>query len=215
MKNNIYLIFSETDFLIGGIISNVITQRYFWPSSIYHSDDVTWCVPRIEPLPLWLKIRYVATKTAWIFCYSVVSIISIVILCLMTFNRDRFGYMNYEFVFAPRGITHPDEPVSTNRQTAWQNRTPPSNNSILKILCGIVLTVCVLLTIAWNFFLIKTITRTLPDFQARSVDDMIERNFRLSGDIFSNVTVWQHTKVRISLSNDFCEFHVNILRISI
>lgn len=187
-------IFSETDVLIGGIISNSYTQRYFWPSSIYNSDDLTWCVRRVKPLSLWLKMRYVATKATWIFCCSTVSIISIVILCLMTFKRDRFGYMNYEFIYSPQGIAYL---VSTNRLITWQNRMPSSNNTIHKIPYGILLAVCILVTIAWNFFLIKTIASTIPDFQARTVNDIIERNFCLSGDTFSNVTVWKHSEVRM------------------
>lgn len=102
-------------------------------------------------------------------------------------------YNAFTYVYTPQGIAHP---VSTNRQITSQNGIRPPNNSILKIPYGILLVVCILLTIAWNFFLIKTIARTFPDYQARAIDDMIERNFRLSGDVFSQASVWKYSKVK-------------------
>lgn len=172
-------------------MSNNYTQRFFWPSSIYYSDDLTWCVHRVEPLSLLFKIRYVATKATWICCYVAVSTISVIVMFIMNLKKDQFGIMNT--AYAPQGIIRP---VSANHQNNLQTRIrSPNNYSILKIPYGILLAVCILLTIAWNFFLIKTIAQTFPDYQARSVDDIIERNFRLSGDVFSKAYVWKDSKV--------------------
>lgn len=190
---------SETDFLIGGLNSNNYTQQYFVPSLSYYDDELTWCVRREQPLSLRLQIWYVATKVTWILCYSIVSIISILMLVLMRLKRDKYGYMCYEFDCTALGLTYP---VSNELP---QNRLFPANASIIKIPNSCLSFVCILITVAWNMLLIKMIAWPAPGYQVRTSVELNQYNFHLVGGPFANVSVWKNTKVNLIYFPSFHE----------
>lgn len=142
----------------------------------------------MEPLSLRLQLWYVATKTTWILCYLIVCVISIAMLFLIRFKQDKFGYMNYDIDYTVQGITFPTTP---------QNQIFPSNGSIIKIPNCIWLIVCVLIIVGWNVLLIKMIAWP-SSYQVRTGDDLNKHNFRLVGGPFSNVSVYENTKVKYS-----------------
>lgn len=182
--------------MIGGLFSNNYTGNFFRQSAEYLTDDLTWCVSRVESLPFWLKIRFMTTKIAWILCYLIVIVISIVLLCLFKSKEDRFGYMNYEF---NRNRTHQRVEIpSISSQIILHNSIWTVNINRLNISNAFLLIACILITIAWNFVLVKTIAWPTPVYQVRTIDEMIERYFRLTGGPFANVSTWKHSKVKFN-----------------
>ncbi|XP_031623072.1 uncharacterized protein LOC116340623 [Contarinia nasturtii] len=184
----------ETDCLVGGLYSNNYTQRYFLPSMQYDEDDLTWCVKRMEPLSFWPQVRYAATKTIWILCYTAVFTISIVLIFLMKFHRDQFGYMSFKFDYQSQEIALP----------AATNRFFRQNDKFFKILYNFLWIFCVLtMSAVWNLTLIKLITSPSSKYQIRTVAEMIENNYNLIGSPFSNVSVSENVKFPIRMKEQF------------
>lgn len=183
--------FSEADFLVGGLHSNNYTQRYFLPSMPYDEDDLTWCVQRMEPHSFWLQVWYVSTKTIWILCYMTAFIISIVILLLMSFRRDQFGYLNFDLKLQDIPL-----PVMPN---FFPNTLYRRSETILKMPRSFLCIFCIVMTsVVWNFTLIKIITSSNRSHQVQSVNEIIEHNYRLIGGSFANLSVSENAKVKNS-----------------
>lgn len=184
---------SKTDFLIGGLGNNKYTQRYFSSSWVYYADDLTWCVNRVEPSSFWFQMRHVATKLIYLLLFILVGIGCAVILCCMRFETDKFGYMKYNFSNVERKVIQPFIEITESQLFV-------SNNSIPRILFAILMTTGILVTCVWNCLLLKIITLQLPGYQIRTIHDLIEHNFRLTGGPFSNVSVWEESNVNVQKS---------------
>lgn len=45
--------------MIGALDENLLTNKYFIASHSYYHDELTWCVQKKQPIPLWKNVFYV------------------------------------------------------------------------------------------------------------------------------------------------------------
>lgn len=183
---------SKTDFLLGGFSNNQYLDKYFSSSLVYYDDDLTWCVNRVESISFSTKLRHVAMKLALILSLLVVCVNSMAVLFVLRLVKDKYGYMKFDLnVFTQHAACSTSTRIPKNENVGIFGRASTSRN-VLIIMISMVIG---MMSVAWNFMILKAIVQPIPGYQIQTVDELISHNFRLSGGVLSNVSVWENSQV--------------------
>lgn len=164
----------------------MILDKYFSSSLIYYDDDLTWCVNRVEPLSFPSKLWYVATKLAWIMSFLLVCVNSVAILFLLRLVNDKNGFLKYDLDFLSQNSPSPR--ISGN---GMRGRNSTTRNVSVVVVSAVFL----VLSVAWNFMILKVIFQPIPGYQIQTVNELIAHGFRLSGGTFANMSIWENAQV--------------------
>lgn len=175
---------------MGGLINNLKIQAYFASTIGYYSDDITWCISRVKPIPLWLNMWQVVDKISW--CLAFLS-----------------GYLNgFALYFV---IRHDTNPVWLRKDLHYtiicmalpafigfaQNVQYHPKRNIIRFFIGFVLLQGVVISSLWNGFLVKRITHPMMGIQTVSIKQLISDDFRLVGNLFALHNIEQQNTVSI------------------
>lgn len=120
-------------------------------------------------------------KILWSIAFLIVFSISFAILFLMGFDKSGFGYMKYDFTQFPQKMKIHDK---------HENK-----NVVFKVCLWTSLIASICISIIWNMFLIKAIYRPIPDYQVRTIDDLVRNNYHLVGGALAKNIIQQSHKV--------------------
>lgn len=162
-------------------------DKFFTSSVIYFDHDLTWCVNRIEPLSFSSKTWYVATKLTWILSLLIVSVGSVAALFLLKLVKDKYSYLKFDFNVLTR-----QNPCSFSTGGIGTFGRVGRNK---KVWISLSIVIILMISIAWNFIILKVILQPIPGYQIQTIDELIAHDFRLAGGPFSNVTIWENSKV--------------------
>lgn len=150
------------------------TLRVFSMTTAYMQNDRTWCVSLAKPMPLWLNMWHIASEPIWCLAFVTVYLEGLILYMFMRYERGHPGFMKKDFhyclllmsMIAFTGMPHMKYHPKSKR---------------LRLFIAFILMSGILISIAWNCFLVKVITSPNHNEQISTVSEILERNFRLIG----------------------------------
>lgn len=120
------------------------------------------------------------------------------ILFLLQYAKDPFGYMKFDLnIFSHQNGRSPSLEIVETRRMGISSRRITARNVFIILFAIVVMAE----TVAWNFIILKIILHPMPGYQIHTINDLISHNFRLSGGPFSNLSIWNSSKVNKSNDN--------------
>lgn len=167
-------------------------DKFFTSSVIYYDDDLTWCVNRIEPLSFSSKSWYVATKLTWLLSLLIVCAGSVAALFLLKLVKDKYGYLKFDInVLTRQNLYTFSTEVDDSRGIGTFARVGRNK----KVWISLSIVIISIISIGWNFMILKIVLQPIPGYQIQTIDELIAHDFRLAGGPFSNVSIWENSKV--------------------
>lgn len=85
----------KADLLIAGIDDSLMLSftKKLWISRTYMSDDMTWCVAKVKPCPLWSNIFQIFTFITWIAVLTTIFTIAVIIKYFLRIDKRSENYM--------------------------------------------------------------------------------------------------------------------------
>lgn len=175
---------SQIDILIGGLDANLFTNRYFVAGHSYYQDSLTWCVQTRKPIPVWQSVYHLCTDPL-VYCIAILAAVSIVFSAYFfqqfepwrswDWNRITFNGISMYF-----GV-----PIASYNATTYGHR----------ILFTSALFSAIILTITVSSYLTMLATKSILNSQRKSVLEIVDENFNLTGDQFSFNKISQQNTV--------------------
>lgn len=165
---------SDSDIIIGAFDDNLLMSEYFVASFPYYHDELTWCVQKSGPIPLW--------RNVFKLCEDLVVLSVFALMCIV--------YVATMFVMQQYEDTHP--------KWDWTR----TSFSIIRLLSGLVMdyspklhsarlffTSCLFGCMIFDtvFIALWTKCMTTPFFehQVKSRQEIIDNRFGMAGDYFA------------------------------
>lgn len=139
-------------------------------------NEQTWCVSRAKPIPVWLNMWQIASEPIWCLAFVTVYSEGLILYLLMRYERGHAGFMKKDFHYCVLMM-------ATSAFTGMPHITYRPKSKRLSLFIGLTLTTGILISTAWNCFLVKVLTRPTYKTQVTTVKELIENDFRLVGGI--------------------------------
>lgn len=196
ITNLIFLRFA--DMLIGGMESTtrgLTRPRLFASSTVYMRNERTWCVSRAKPIPVWLNLWRIATNVVWWLAISTIYLEGLVLYWFMRYERCHVGLAQKDFHYCVLTMAMP---VFCGMSMTYRPRSKR-----MKAFIVLMLITGILISTAWNAFLIKVLTSPSYYTQISTVLELIENDFNLIGTVFTKeMMLQQPSKVKIAESTE-------------
>lgn len=163
--------------------------NYFSTSISYYNDDLTWCISRAKPFPVWLNMWRVGSLICWILGFLIVYLNGTVVFFLLKYEKDHQGFMKKDLHYTILQMALP-----TFTGTA-QNMSYRPKSIILMIYIGIMLSTGILISIAWNCFLVKALSHPFQGTQINTISQIINDDFRFVGEQLAHTKIVQQPLV--------------------
>lgn len=172
------------------------TLRVFAMSTAYMQNDRTWCVSLAKPMPLWLNMWHIASEPIWCLAFVTVYLEGLILYMFMRYERGHPGFMKKDFhycllmmaMIAFTGMPHMKYHPKSKR---------------LSLFIAFILISGILISIAWNCFLVKVITSPNHNEQISTVAEILERKFRLIG-LYNGKELMMMQPEKVMKSPDHC-----------
>lgn len=181
---------SSADILIGGI--PVHSFPNYTASMPYVQSELTWCVSRAKPIPVWLNLWQIASRTIWCLAVVTVFLEGSVLYLLMRFEHGHAELVKKDFHYCVL--------LMASVFTGMSHFTYRSKSKQLNSFICLMLMTGILISTAWNCFLIKVLTSPAYYKQISTVEELIENDFHLIGSVDGkDLMLLQPTKVYVEL----------------
>lgn len=162
----------QVDLMIGGLTENATTKAYFSTSKPYYYDDLTWCVGRAKPIPIWQNIFQIC-KQKVLWPMAVVTFFSVVYIFYYLMKEEDKSMDAFSIMLLC---------------LLTMLCSSPNCNAItlpVKILYFSCLLACILLITTFNAFLINVLTHPIHKTQIQTIAELIDNDFELVGDEYA------------------------------
>lgn len=166
-------------------------------------DDITWCVSRAKPIPVWLNMWQITSETIWCLAFITVYLEGLIIYLLMRYERGHVGFMKKDFHYCVLMM-------AMSAFTGMSNITYRPKSKQLSLFVGLLLITGILISTIWNCFLIKVLTRPIYQKQVTTIKELMENDFRLAGGFDGkDLMMMQPEKVIKTFTYFLNKFHIN------
>lgn len=160
--------------MIGGFRNT--RHRLFATSISYMQDERTWCVSRARPIPVWLNMWRITTSTIWGLALVTIYLEGIILYLLMKYERGHPGFMKKDYHYCVLMM-------ATSALTGMPHITYHPKSKRMSLFIGLMIITGILISTAWNCFLIKVLTRPKYRAQIYTIAELIENDFHLVGSL--------------------------------
>lgn len=191
------MIFSKFDLFIGGLYETNVTRNHLLSSRSYHSDSLTWCVKKQQPVAPLLQFFHICDDTIiWITYLLVAALIIALFYFFQQFEKSKYGFYRILIV----GVAY-----ATNTTQSYNIRN--SAHRILFISCTLA---SVLESIVFTTFCFKVQTQPYMKREVRTVDDILSNDIQMIGDRFALMQLQQQMMVIVQFQKKNL-FHISYL----
>lgn len=190
------------------LLGRTITQdtyRVFAATTAYMHNDRTWCVSLAKPIPVWMNLWRIASEAIWCLAFVTVYLEGVILYMLMRYERGHAGFMKKDFHYCVLMMA-----MSAFTGTPHMTYRPKSKR--LSLFIGLILMTGILISIAWNCFLVKVLTQPKYNAQISTISEIMEKDFHLIGlHNGKDLMLMQPEKVFIIGNRYQIQFTLNIL----
>lgn len=165
---------SSADIILLGRTITQDTYRVFATTTAYMQNDRTWCVSLAKPIPVWLNLWMIASEPIWCLALVTVYLEGFVVFLLMRYEHGHAGFMKKDFHYCLLMM-------AASSFTGMPHMTYRPKSKHLGFFICVMLMTGILISIAWNCFLIKVLTQPKFTEQISTISGIIEKDFRLIG----------------------------------
>lgn len=188
------LSFSDAEILIGGLYKDSAVSHIISSTEPYVTDDQTWCVSRAQLSPNWENILEIFTHSLWVAILCIFLFITITIYLFeydsQTQNRKNIYWALLRALTISIGLV----------PNFWPSRFAVRIIFFLFIVYGMVI------NMAFNCYLISTLTRQTFQKQISTVNETIAQQFTyLGGKSVFDLLLQREDRVKLLLKNDCSE----------
>lgn len=170
--------------MIGALDENLLTNEYFIASHSYYHDELTWCVKKKQPIPLWKNIFHVCTDPI-VWALHTFTMIACISTCyfIQQFEDMRPKWDWHRITFAGFccccGFPSEFNPKTTSQRLSF----------------SCILLAFMILDITGLALMVKSITKPFYNDQIDSIKQIVDNSFELSGDKFALENIIKQTEV--------------------
>lgn len=187
------------------------TYRVFATTSAYMQNDRTWCVSLAKPIPVWLNMWQIASEPIWCLAFITVYLEGLILYLLMRYERGHAGYMKKDFHYCVLMI-------ATVAFSGMPHMTYHPKSKRMSLFVGLILMTGILISTAWNCFLVKVLTSPKYNAQVSIVAELVEKDFHFVGlHNGKDLMLMQPAKVRFyGIQHDitFIEYILHLFSVS-
>lgn len=137
-------------------------------------NDRTWCVGLAKPIPVWTNLGRIATPLSWWLAVATVYLEGVVLYWIIKHETGQAGFMRKDFHYCVFMM-------AMSYFTGMSNVTYKPRSNRMKLVIGLMMTTGILISTAWNAFLIKVLTNPIYKPQVSTIAEIIEKDFDLIG----------------------------------
>lgn len=157
-------------------------------------DERTWCVSRAKPIPVWLNVWQITTKPIWCLALAAIYFEGLILYLLMKHGQKHAKSMKNELHYCVLIVAMP-------AFIGMPHTTYHPKSRRVRLFIALILISGILISTAWNCFLIKVLTRPIYGAQIVSVAELIENDYDLVGSFSGkNLMLLQPSKVNFVVS---------------
>lgn len=192
-SNGILTNFRQIDIFAGGLDENIIANQHFIASRAYHHDSLTWCVQEKQPIALWKNLFRLCEDPSVYAIYFLMAVLSIF-----------FAYFMQQFEeLQPKWDWHRITTVAFRGMCSMPSEFNPKIVPT-RIFFSFCLFGSLVFSVSILAFYIKALSSVMYEDQVKSIQEIIEKSFKLVGDGFAQ----QHL-VKQKQVNKNIEFSLN------
>lgn len=167
-------IHSDTDVIIGGLDDHIFASEYFVATFPYYNDELTWCVQKSKPIPLWKNIfKLINDRSYWtILTLACILVISLIYF-MQTFDQVKPKWDVIRIIFCGLRI-----------YCGFVCEYKPKINST-RILFTSLLLAFILFDVTFVTFWSEYMKTTHFEDQINTVKGIIDNEFEIVGDVFA------------------------------
>lgn len=144
----------------------------FSSSVPYYRDDITWCVSRAKPIPVFFNIWQLLRKEIWILLFALGYVHGSVIYILMKHDKN-YNCLRRDFHYTVLLVSLP---AIIGYNQAYQPKA-----SFIRIIYISMLLFGIIQLATFNSYLLKVLTFPIHHVQITTVNEIIENNYELVG----------------------------------
>lgn len=137
-------------------------------------NDRTWCVSLAKPIPVWLHMWQITTWFIWCLALLAIYLEGLILYLLMMYERGHAGFMMKDYHYCVLMM-------ATSYFAGTTNSTYRPKSKRMSLFIGLMLITGILISTAWNCFLIKMLTHPIYNDQVSTISEMIKNDFHLTG----------------------------------
>lgn len=137
-------------------------------------NERTWCVSRAKPIPVWLNMWRITTKPIWCMALVTIYLEGLVLYLLMQYERGHTGYMKKDYHYCVLMM-------AMSAFAGMPHITYRPKSKRMSLFFGLMLITGILISTAWNCFLIKVLTSPIYNAQISTISELMEHDYRLVG----------------------------------
>lgn len=159
---------------MGGLPTHLFGLDNLTSSTSYYQDDLTWCIQRAKFLPLYFNYFYITDTIVWLIIVILLLTLATVFYLWTQFDL-KYKYRNHHDWFslcfavlgAYLGISPRFKPMHT----------------VPRVLYALLLLLSVLVVSLVGFYLLNFMKVPIPYQQMKSLDEIIDADYRFMGSL--------------------------------
>lgn len=164
----------KSDLLIGVLDESTLPKEEFLPSRHYYYDELTWCVQKRQPIPIWRNFFILSNDPmVWIICFSTFGIVTFIFYYLQQFEtlQPKWNAFRIAVGVLSRFIGMPYNYNATNISS--------------RVLFAIGMFGCIIFVSSFISIMMTSMNKQLYTNQVETIEEILDLGFDLAGDSLS------------------------------
>lgn len=159
----------EVDIGMCSLGSTSLRRKFFETSTIYLTEEMTFCVPHSMPKPDWQRVVSILPIEILIFCFVCIVLITLTSTKLAKFNEnERLSYKNYYNTF-----------FSTLRIITGNPLAKLPKTDKVRFLIMLWTVFSLYLNTSYTTSLVSVLTSSLNSQEVQNVEDLLKANYKI------------------------------------
>lgn len=154
--------------------AELLSEDHFVASRFYHFDDLTWCVQKNQPIPIWRNFYILSSDLmVWIVCFPIFGTVTFMFYFLQQFENVGPKWNSFRIA------------IGVLSRFIGMSYAYKSTNNASRVLFAIGMFGCLIFVSSFISIMMTSLNRQMYADHVETIREILDSKFDLAGDIFS------------------------------